>query len=125
MPVGEVLSSITAPINIGKKLIEVSDRTRDAESKLLVAELTLKLADIKMQLAEVIEENAQLKAKVNAEGEPCPKCRKLGWHVESSTPDSLTSQIGGIRRTYKCSYCDFSQAHLVAPHAPQAQGNRK
>ena len=118
----EVLSAVTAAINIAKKLLEVSERTRDADSKLLVAELTMKLADIKMQLAEMMEENTRLKAKINAEGEPCPKCRKLGWHVESSAPDSLMAQVGGIRRTYECSYCDFSEEHLWAP---QAQGNRK
>ena len=118
----EVLSSVTAAINIAKKLREVSERTRDADSKLLVADLTINLAEIKVQLAEVMEENTQLKAKINAEGEPCPKCRKLGWHVESSQPDSFTGQVGGIRRTYECSHCGFSEEHLWAAHT---QGNRK
>ena len=117
----EVLSSVTAAINIAKKLLEVSERTRDADSKLLVADLTINLAEIKVQLAEVMEENTQLKAKINAEGEPCPKCRKLGWHVESSVPDSLMGQVGGIRRTYECSYCGFSEQHLWAWQAEQGK----
>jgi hypothetical protein len=55
--------------------------------------MNLELAEIKTQLADVSEENRQLKAKIrmyeSAEGEPCPKCRVRGWHVESSHPAPL------------------------------------
>ena len=47
-----------------KKLIEVSDKTRDAKSKLLLADLSIRLAEIEMQFAEMMNENTQLRAKI-------------------------------------------------------------
>jgi hypothetical protein len=65
----------------------------------------------------VNEENAELKAKVreldSAEADPCPKCRKRGWQLESSEPDDMFGELGGIRRLYKCSFCGFSESKLI------------
>ena len=54
----------------------------------------LNFADVKLvAIANVVDENIQLRAKVkaleNAGGAPCPKCRKRGWTLEHSKPDPV------------------------------------
>ncbi len=44
-----------------------------------------------------------------------PECRKRRWQLESNHRDSFTGELGGIRRTYKCSFCGFSEEKLVIP----------
>jgi hypothetical protein len=116
----EVFSSIASALALAKKLKEATDKTRDADTKLLVAELHVQLAEAKMELSNVLDENTRLKAKVreleNPQGAPCPHCHKRGWHVERSERDELTGELGGMRRTYRCSFCNFSEDKLVLPH---------
>jgi len=113
----EIFSSISSAIAIARKLKEVSDKTKDADFRNLLPDLNLELAEIKTQLAEVMEENTRLKAKISdlesTEGEKCPKCRKRGWQLASSRPDSIFGEVGGIRRTYKCALCGFSEGMLI------------
>jgi hypothetical protein len=113
----EIISSITAAIATAKKLKEISDKTKDADLRNLLADLSLELAEIKTQLADMMDENRQLKEKIrtleSVEGEPCPKCRARGWHVESSRPDPQFGRLGGIRRLYKCSLCGYSEDKLI------------
>jgi hypothetical protein len=75
--------------------------------------------DLKASVLRVEEENQELKAKVreleSADGDPCPKCRKRGWQLESSKPDRTFGDLGGIRRVYKCSLCGFSESKLITP----------
>jgi hypothetical protein len=116
----EIISSISSAIAIAKKLKDVSDKIKDADFKtLLVADLNLELAEIKMQLAGVLEENTRLKSKISdlesVEGEKCPKCRKHGWELKRSHPDIVFGSGGGIRRFYECSLCGFSEDYLVTP----------
>ena len=115
----DIISSISAAIATAKKLKEISDKTKDAELRNLLADLSLELAEIKTQLADVNEENRQLKVKVrtleSTEGEQCPKCRKHGWQLESSQRDPTFGDVGGIRRMYKCSLCGFSESKLITP----------
>ena len=115
----EIMSSISSAITIAKKLKVVSDKVKDADFKNLLADLNLELAGIKMQLAEVMEENIRQKAKISdlesTEGEKCPKCRKRGWQLESSNPDPVFGEVGGIHRTYKCTLCGFSEGMLLTP----------
>jgi hypothetical protein len=119
MDMAEILSTITTAIGIGKQLIAFGEKTQNAELKNVVADLLLKLAEIKTQLASVIEDNSRLKTQIRelesatGKGEICPKCRKYGWRVASSRPDTVFGQAGGIRRTYKCDLCGFSEQMLV------------
>jgi hypothetical protein len=121
----EIISSITSAVAIVRKLKEVSDKIKDADFKNLLADLNLELAEIKMQLAGVMEENTRFKARISelesTEGEKCPKCQKRGWQVESSRPDPVFGQAGGIRRTYKCSLCGFSEEHLLTSSGGKKQ----
>jgi regulator of replication initiation timing len=60
----------------------ISDKIKDADFNNLLAGLNLRLAEIKTQLAECMEENGRLKAKITTlegtSGERCPKCLKQG-----------------------------------------------
>jgi predicted RNA-binding Zn-ribbon protein involved in translation (DUF1610 family) len=114
---GDIISTISSAISLVSKLKKIGQNIRDAEFKNVLADLSLQLADAKMKLAAIIEENTQLKEKVraleNAEEEPCPKCNKRGWHIEDSKPDANFGVLGGIRRTYKCPFCGFSEERLI------------
>lgn len=115
----EIIASISAAIATAKKLKEVADKTKDADLRNLLADLSLELAEVKTQLADMTEENRRLKDKVRAlestEGEQCPKCRKHGWQLESSTRDPIFGDVGGVQRLYKCSLCGFSESKLITP----------
>lgn len=115
----EVISSVTNAISLVSRLKKISENIRDAEFKNLLADLSLELAETKMKMASLIGENAELHTKIreleSVEGDPCPKCRKRGWHVEKSEPDEIFGEIGGIRRTYLCSLCGFTEQELITP----------
>jgi hypothetical protein len=89
----EIIASISSAIAIAKKLKDVSDKIKDANFKMLLADPNLELAEIKMQLAGVLEENTRLKSKISdlesVEGEKCPRCRKQGWELKRSNPDTV------------------------------------
>ena len=113
----EILTTLASAFSTAQKLKEIGDKIKDADLRNLVADLNLELANIKTQLADVTDENRQLKAKVldleSTEGEQCPKCKKRGWQLESSHPDPTFGELGGVRRTYKCSLCGFSENKLI------------
>lgn len=60
----DVLSSVGHAINLAKRLREISKNIEDAEFKNILADLNLELADTKLALASVMEENAQLKLEL-------------------------------------------------------------
>ena len=57
----DVIGGITAAIGLAKQLLELKAVAKDAQTKLLVAELQVQLAQLKSQLAELVEENTRLK----------------------------------------------------------------
>lgn len=61
----DVFSSIGQAISLAKRLREISKNIEDAEFKNLLADLNLELADTKLALADVMEQNYQLKTKIN------------------------------------------------------------
>jgi predicted nucleotide-binding protein len=60
--------------------------------------------------AEIRQLNTMLAETVDAE--PCPRCRRKGWHVESSEPDPEFGDLGAVRRLYKCELCGFTENQL-------------
>jgi hypothetical protein len=85
-----------------------------------------KIMELRQAALDGQEENIRLRNRVSelearvrelerAEGEPCPRCGKRTWVVASSQPDPLFGQVGGVRRTYKCSECQFTETTLVTP----------
>ncbi|CAH7265607.1 hypothetical protein [Vibrio sp. 99K-1] len=61
----DVLGSIGQAISLAKRLRDISKNIEDAEFKNLLADLNLELADTKLALADVIEQNSQLKLEIN------------------------------------------------------------
>lgn len=61
----DVLGSIGQAISLAKRLREISKNIEDAEFKNILADLNLELADTKLALAEVIEQNSQMKIEMN------------------------------------------------------------
>lgn len=112
-------ASLSTAIDIVKRLRAVNENIKNAEFSNLIADLNLEFADLKLKLAGVVEENVKLKTRIreleNSEGDPCPKCRKRTWELESSRPDPQFGDLGGIRRTYKCSDCGFTEQKLITP----------
>lgn len=112
----ELLPALTSAIGLANKLKEVGDILKHAELKELIGDLKLQLADLKIGMADLMEENDSLKRQLEAinkaDGDPCPKCGKRSYRVESSEKDRVYGIMGGIRRTYRCSDCDFTEERL-------------
>lgn len=115
----DIQNAVTTSITIAKKLREVSERMKDAEVKLLIADLSIELANVKQNLAELLQENTDLREKLRAaetaEGDPCPRCRKRTWSLTSSKPSRRMGDMGVLDRTYTCSSCNFTETYTVAP----------
>jgi hypothetical protein len=113
------ITAITNAISLLTRLKQISGNIRDAEFKNLLADLSLELAEVKIKMASLMNENLELQNKIkeleSVEGDPCPRCHKRGWQIENSKPDKVYGIIGGIRRTYKCSFCGFSEEELIKP----------
>jgi hypothetical protein len=62
--VADIVGYLGKAIEIAKKLREVGQKIKDAETQGLVADLNLALADLKMELANIKEENLALKQQV-------------------------------------------------------------
>ncbi len=63
----DVVTAIGTAITLTRQLLDLANASKDAKSKLLIADLTIQLADVKMRLAELIEENAILKSELKRE----------------------------------------------------------
>lgn len=115
----DLVSSISTVISLATRLRDINENIKSAEFKNLLADLSLQLSDVKLKLADVLEENTKLKSEVaalkNVDGDPCPKCRKRGWQLESSKRDSIFGDLGGMRKTFKCSLCGYSEERLETP----------
>ncbi|HEY4369018.1 MAG TPA: hypothetical protein VGN07_17420 [Steroidobacteraceae bacterium] len=115
----DLVGSLSTAISLARRLKDISENIKGAEFKNLLADLSLELADVKLRLADVLEENVRLKSEVsalrNVDGEPCPKCRKRGWQLESSKPDPIFGDLGGLRKLFKCSLCGFTEERLDTP----------
>jgi hypothetical protein len=109
----ELISSISSAIAIVKNHRELSDKLKNAELKGLLADLNVELAEVKMRLADVLQENTELKAQARAmqtpTHDPCPRCGKRTWSVHATRPDPNFGDMGGSLRTYKCSECGLSE----------------
>lgn len=115
----DLVSSISTAISLVSRLKKISENIKDAEFKNLLADLSLELADAKMKLAILLEENAKLMNRIreleNTEGEPCPKCRNRSWQLEGSRKDRDMGDLGVLWRTYKCSSCGFTEEQMFTP----------
>ena len=115
----DVVSSISTAISLLTRLKKVSENIKDAEFKNLLADLSLELAEAKMRMANLLEENANLHSKIreleSAGGEPCPECHKRTWELEGSRKDGDFGDMGVFWREYKCSDCGYSEEKMINP----------
>jgi hypothetical protein len=115
------ITAITNALGLLTQLKQISGNIRDAEFKNLLADLSLELAEVKMKMAGLMNENLELQNRIkeleSVEGDPCPKCRKRGWQIEKSEkhPQRTLAKVGFLLRTYKCSLCGFSEERMISP----------
>ena len=113
----DLIRPLSAAIALLARLRQISGKIKDAEFSNLLAELNINLSDARVENAALFEENATLKRRIREleglDGEKCPSCRKMGWRLVDSQPDRTFGELGGIRRTYKCSECGLSESKLV------------
>jgi len=102
-----------------KEIVELLKKgtTIEAQEKIMeLREAALSLQEeninLKNQILELLEKVRKFES---FEGEPCPKCRKPAWVVESSKPDPKFGRLGVICRGYRCTECGFSESQLVTP----------
>jgi hypothetical protein len=108
----ELLPSLSAAISTLQKIKEVTDKQRFAELKNLIGDLSLQLADLKIGMAALIEENhdlvRQLRALENPEDDPCPRCKQNAYRLEESKEDPNFGFMGARVHFYKCLSCNYT-----------------
>jgi hypothetical protein len=94
------------PDEFAGRVAEVYDYISDSKESLLNAQATI---------SQLRDENEKLKTKLaeTVEAEPCPSCHKKGWHVESSQPDPTFGRLGGVRRVYRCRFCQYTESKIA------------
>ncbi len=116
---GDLITTVSTAISLTKRLREISEKIKNAEFTNIIADLNIELAELKLTMAAMMEEKIELEKRIkeleSVEGEPCPKCGKNGWQLEHSEKDQVFGVVGGVRKTYLCSYCGFSEEELVTP----------
>lgn len=60
------ITAVTAAIGLTKQLLGLAVAAKDADAKLAIAELQVQLAEIKTRLAELIDENNNIKQELKA-----------------------------------------------------------
>jgi len=119
-------ASIGAALASAKAILDLLRNANDAQlaTKISgeVANVQGRLIDVQQQALALQNENQdlrdeirQLKAKLDdtVEAEPCPRCHRKGWHVESSKIDRDFGAAGISRRLYTCNFCEFSEEKLA------------
>lgn len=112
----DVIDAVSNAISLTKRLREISENIKEAELRNVVADLSIELAEAKLKVADLISENADLRKQLSeieaAPGEACPSCRKYTYVVVKSEPDKTFGDLGGLRRTYQCSVCGFTEKKI-------------
>lgn len=92
------ITAITNAIGLLTRLKQISRNIRDAEFKNLLADLSLELAEVKMKMAGLMNENLELQNRIkeleSVEGDPCPKMPQT-WMANRSykeTPNAWGSR---------------------------------
>lgn len=106
------LPSYKSIIDLIKKGATIEAQEKIMELREAAVELQAENINLKHQVLELQKKVRRLES---LEGEPCPRCRKLTWIIESSKPDEEFGDLGGIRREYRCTECGFSESQLVTP----------
>ena len=61
----EIITGLTSAIDIVTKLNALNEKIKDADIKMLIADLNIELAKAKNSIAELITENQKLKSEID------------------------------------------------------------
>ena len=110
----DLLPAISRAVTLATRLRVISDRGRDGEFRGIVADLLLELAEVKLKLDELLNENAALKGQMqvnaNPKGDRCPRCFEFGWRMTTSRPHGT---LGAMVQTYTCPKCGLKEEVVV------------
>jgi len=119
-------ATISAALTSARAIVDLLKNANDAQLAMKisseVANLQSRLIDVQQQAMSLQNENHDLRDQIRqlnaqltetAEADPCPSCRKKGWHVESTAPADEFAALGVSRRVYKCSFCGFTEAKFA------------
>lgn len=115
-------ASISAAFTSVRAILDLLKNANDAQLAMKisseVANLQGRLIDVQQRALSLQNENQDLRDQIGrlnvklaetVEADPCPSCRKKGWHVESTAPADEFAILGVSRRFYKCSFCGFTE----------------
>lgn len=60
----DIISSVTAAVGLTRQLVDLASIAKDAAARSIIADLQLELAEVKIRLAALIDENQQLKGEL-------------------------------------------------------------
>jgi hypothetical protein len=110
----ELAQMIGTCMGLVTRLRTISERSRDADLKGVVADLLLQLAEMQLKLDEVLTGSASVKGQGKPQGELCPRCGELGWKPVDTRGQGSVGVSGRMSRTYKCSKCGLKEEVSLA-----------
>jgi predicted RNA-binding Zn-ribbon protein involved in translation (DUF1610 family) len=105
-------------MELAERLSKLCSREAHDELRMIMGSLKLQLAELRIDAAELIEENVSLRrqlAQLEHSGAACPRCRKQTYRLERSERDRIFGEVGGLNRTYLCDSCGFTEQALQIP----------
>lgn len=109
----DVIGAISNAISLATRLREISKHIEEAEFNNLLADLSLELAELKLKLVNVLEENVKLREQVldltEGEGEKCPRCTKRSFTLKSTSRDPSFTLMHVNQYHFECSSCEYTE----------------
>jgi hypothetical protein len=106
-------------IKLADKLSTIGESLDHLELRDVITDLRSQLAGVREEMLRLARENDSLKrdlaALSNADGDPCPRCRKRTYHIERSEAHPVFGELGTLLRTYLCDACQFSEQVTIDP----------
>jgi hypothetical protein len=113
------LPALATAIALADKISTIGDGLDHRGLQEVIGDLRSELATLEERVLELTEENDRLKRKLAdqsaADDDPCPRCRKRAYHVESSEAHPVFGELGTLLRTYVCRSCQFSEQVTFDP----------
>jgi hypothetical protein len=107
----DLTTSISQAMMLATRLRSMSERLKDGDFKRVADALLLELAEVQLKLGEVMAENASLKGRAKSQqGECCPRCGELGWHVASTKAHKTP---GVVVQVSVCPKCKLKEESLI------------
>jgi predicted RNA-binding Zn-ribbon protein involved in translation (DUF1610 family) len=130
MAIGEGIIAVKAALDVSKVLMDLLNRpnANASDIRAKVQELLIHVVNAQIALGEAQDEISDLREEIRqlkasqaqtVDFDPCPKCGRKGWHVESSEPDARFQRLGVIHRVYKCDVCGFTESKVIPPSGPR------